>query len=260
MRETFVQSHIAPQQKMWVLDTKRGINRGIEVLVPPQSGNQQPPHLEGERLAVIAEDPITKKRYPRYESGARCMDNVDYKRRQDLLRHAISLSDHIRTKWQEINPHKPIAVVLFGSVARGLTRGAHHPDPSNIDLSVIGDFTNEETDNLYNAIREKRNVIQKSILEKCQAIYSQEDNPGNAGVHIQTIEKVKNSVYGDALRIIGSSGYALYDPEQIWHNIETEALTFSREKRQKIRRFKADRTWIAIEQSVLFEAKNDMSR
>ncbi|MCL5970090.1 MAG: hypothetical protein M1450_01135, partial [Patescibacteria group bacterium] len=72
---------------------------------------------------------ILAKRYPKPEQGRKFMESVDYERRKELLEKAVHLSESIVASWKEINPDKPIAIILFGSVAKGLVKQTQNPDP-----------------------------------------------------------------------------------------------------------------------------------
>jgi predicted nucleotidyltransferase len=179
---------------------------------------------EKARLKLLATNPIMRKRFPTRESGRKYMDAIDYERRESLLGYAYELSDHIASSWQEINKSKPISVILFGSVATGLVKNCNAACPSNIDLAVIGDFSEYERTSLYDAIRGKRTEIQERILADCVEINSQEANPGNAGVTIQNVSKIIKSNFGGAREYIAAGAIALHDPYFIWDNIEQCAL------------------------------------
>lgn len=176
------------------------------------------------RLRLLATNPIMKKRFPTKDAGRQFMDSIDYERREQLLDYAIELSDHIATAWNQINSKKPIAVILFGSVATGLVKSCDSPCPSNIDLAAIGNFTEEERLALYDAIREKRVAIQERILADCPSVNSQETNPGNAGVTIQNVTKVIKNNFGGVREYIAAGAIAMHDPNFIWTNIEQRAL------------------------------------
>lgn len=224
--------------------------RGLRVIPPAETeANMRLARLrqrvtwsleEKARLKQLIGCSILEKRYPTREDGEKFMrDEVDYNRREELLRMAHELTSHIIASWDIINPDKDIAVILFGSVAKGLVKKADHPDPSNIDLAVIGDISNEERVELYDRIRSKRKDIQRRIIKnnpnispevKQRAIENQyvdrKENLGNAGVFIQTPEKVKKNDYSAAMIYIRSNAHALYDPSGIWHRIENETLEF----------------------------------
>lgn len=179
---------------------------------------------EKARLRLLATNPIMRKRFPTKEAGKVFMEAIDYERRETLLSYAHELTGQITKSWQEINDKKPIAVILFGSVATGLVKGCDSPCPSNIDLAVLGNFSEEERLSLYDGIRERRSDIQERILKDCPEVNSRESNPGNAGVTIQNVAKIIKSNFGGAREYISAGAMVLYDPYFIWSNIEQCAL------------------------------------
>lgn len=191
---------------------------------------------EKTRLQLLKSNPIYKKRFPQRESGDAYMEAIDYERREKLLEYAIDLTDTIQSSWESINASKPLAVILFGSVATGLVKGCDSPCPSNIDLAVISAFTQEERDQLYDGIRDKRHEIQERILADCRDITSTEANPGNAGVTIQHVAKVVKNGFSGALEYIASSATVLHDPDFLWWTVELHALKTYREKQQSKKR------------------------
>lgn len=189
---------------------------------------------EKARLRLIRDCKILRRRYPTPEDGRQFMSAVDHQRRFELFGMATELSSHIVEKWTEINPDTPIAVLLFGSVSKGLVKHPDHPDPSNIDLAVIGEFNEDERLALLDAIRPKRIEVGKAIRKGCTGISSPEKNPGNAGVIVHRACKVKNcGDYSPALNYIASEAVALHDPSGVWKTIENEALLFAAEKFRK---------------------------
>jgi len=185
------------------------------------------PVEEKVRLAIMKNCAILAKRYPTREAGERYMQDVDFARREELLAQAGQLTAHIVEKWREINPSEDIAVLLFGSVAKGLVKRPDHPDPSNIDLAVIGHISDEQRDQLLTSIRPERDRLREEILAKVPRLDSQERNPGNAGVMVQDLSKLTNGEYYGARNYIASGTIPLYDPEGMWRQVEREALAFS---------------------------------
>lgn len=192
---------------------------------------------EKARIRLMMNNSIFQRRYPSYEEGRSFMDHVDDQRREELFSYAEEVTEHIVFQWEKINPSKPIAVVLFGSVATGLVKRIDHPNPSNIDLAVIGEFSEEERVQLFTGIREKRDEIQTRVLQRCSKIDSDEKNPGNVGVFIQQTQKLVNDGYKCALEYLSSNATVLYDPENIWKPIEEQALAFYIRKMRKSRRY-----------------------
>ncbi len=185
------------------------------------------PVEEKARLAIMKNCAILAKRYPKPEAGRRYMEDVDYQRREVLLRQAGSLAAHIVEQWREIDPQHDVAVLLFGSVAKGLVKRPDHPDPSNIDLAVVGRITDEQRDELLTRIRPERERLKDEILACVPRLDSQEHNPGNAGVMVQDRSKLTNGQYYGARNYIASGAIPLYDPQGTWRQIEREALAYS---------------------------------
>jgi hypothetical protein len=208
--------------------------RGVRVIPPRQTmdnmrlareGFSITPWSEGEkaRLALIKKDPIMAKRYPDPNSGQALMAEVCYERREELLLLAKDLTGVIVSEWGKISSDKDIAVVLFGSVARGLVRSREHPDPSNIDMSIIGNFSEEERLMLLDAIRPARQEIRLKIIKTC---VGQEFSgiSGNAGVYVQNVDKLINNKFACAKEYISSNAFSLHDPSGIWKMVEESAL------------------------------------
>lgn len=210
--------------------------RGIQIIPPAETaanmalaktltpGGSENPRIkwserEKTRLWLMKKDRVMSNRYPNKQNGQFFMQEVDYDTREMLLEQARDLTKEIADKWQEINPSSPIAVVLFGSVAKGLVKNADHHDPSNIDLTVIGKIKEEEREKLLNEIRPTRNNIREL--------------GHNAGVLVQPIERVTKNYFSSALNYISSGATALYDPERIWSKVETDALDHATKKRLK---------------------------
>ncbi len=214
--------------------------RGLKVIPPAETQANMRVAREGgivhwsqeekARLYLLTHCKILEKRHPKPVDGKAYMESVDMGRREYLLSLANELSGTIANEWHRINPGSEVAVILYGSVAKGLTRGTNHPDPSNIDLSVVGNISDDEKTQLFNRIRPKRAETQKRILEGYGNIESSEQNPGNAGVIIQDIDKLRRECYGVARTYIAGGAIALYDPAGIWKAVEKEALQYQLEK------------------------------
>jgi predicted nucleotidyltransferase len=179
---------------------------------------------ERARLHLITRDPMLKKRYATASQGVELMGKVCYERREQLLSLAKDLTGTVVREWNKISQDKNIAVVLFGSVARGLVRNPSHADPSNIDMSIMGSITGEERAMLMDAIRPARLQVRSVIL----AAYGGEENfppsTGNAGIFVQDVDKLINNKYACAKEYISSNATVLYDPAGIWTAIEAAAL------------------------------------
>jgi predicted nucleotidyltransferase len=185
------------------------------------------PDAEKARLRIMTNCSILRKRYPTREEGERFMHDVDYDQREFLLGQAGDLTLGIVESWQQIAPDKPIAVVLYGSVAKGLVKRPDHPDPSNIDLTVIGDISPEQRLELMDSIRSRREKVRERILARVPKVDSREHNPGNAGVMVQHTDRLLNGGFYGARNYIASGAFALHDPKGIWKSIESEAIEYA---------------------------------
>lgn len=210
------------EQMFWVH------TRGIIVSLPPDATESiGKAHANGEemhpndqrRLNVINNDGILKKRYPSTKDGEEYMNSIDMEWREVLYSKADSISTQIVEEAKKMGK-EDIAILLFGSVAKGLVRKQDHADPSNIDLTIIGQFTDKEREELLNRIRPIRDKEREEIRN-------------NVGVFIQTPDKLRNSNYGAVFMYIGSSARALYDPKSIWSNLQEEALSSQKRCKEK---------------------------
>ena len=210
------------EQMFWVH------TRGLIITLPPDAtasigrahaNGEELPQNEQLRLNAINNDCILKKRYPSAKDGKEYMNHVDLKWREVLYQKANLISSQIVEQAKEMGK-EDFAVLIFGSVAKGLTRGQNHPDPSNIDLAVIGEFTEEEREELLNRIRPIRDNEEEKI-------------GSNVGVFVQTPDKLRKSNYGASLMYIGSSARALYDPKGMWAGLEKEALLATSDRKGK---------------------------
>lgn len=229
------------QQKFWVH------TRGVEMLLSPSfpqyienEGEYKLSDEESERLRQIINDGTLKRRYPTPNDGREFMSDIDFDRRDHLLGMAYEASNKIVEEWRRINPDKDVAVILFGSVAKGLVKNPDHKDPSNIDMAVIGDITDDESEKLFDAIRPYRTSIQEKILIDCVEVESEDINPGNLGVLIQHTDKLTNGHYSGAAAHIMAGAFPLHDPQNIWTGIEHYALKkMSEEQNHKRQRRQA---------------------
>lgn len=222
------------QQLFWVH------TRGLMVTLAPHVTQQinravnhkQPlPRSISNILGMITRDPILKKRYPNPSDGEVLMDSVDYDRREKLLAIAYEFCNHIVGTWREINPHKEIAVLLYGSVAKSLVKTPNHPQPSDIDLTVIGDFSEQERRELREKIHPMRDAIRERIVKSCPNITgAPPEDIRYAGMMVQNTQKLIKNHYSDAIHYIGSCITPLYDPLGIWSDIENRAVEFVERK------------------------------
>jgi len=197
--------------------------RGVIVALPPDAtasigkahaNGEELNHIVQRRLSIINNDGILKKRYPSAKDGVKYMNSVDMEWREILYGKANSICTQIVEQAKAIGK-EDFAILLFGSVAKGLVRKQDHADPSNIDLAVIGQFTYEEREELLDRIRPIR-------------IKAVEEIRNNVGVFVQTPDKLRHSDYGAAFMYIGSSARALYDPKGVWSSLQEEALSYQR--------------------------------
>lgn len=194
------------------------------------------PDEEKARLYLMKQCGTLKRRYPQATEGKKFMESVDYESRRELIEKARSLSLDIVASWEKVNPDKQIAIVLFGSVAKGLVKHSQNPDPSNIDLAVIGDIDKDEKEKLLDEIRPHRRSVQEWILGRVPFLNSEERNPGNAGVIVQNLDVVAKDNFEPAKNYITSGAIPLHDPAGIWQQVEEKALKTAVEKMQKQRR------------------------
>ncbi len=191
-----------------------------------------PTDLDKIKWALVLYSNILRKRYPTTNSGQEFMTQVCYERLDELTELANSMTMCIVEKWKNIAPDTEIAVILFGSTTRGLVKNSSHPDPSNIDLAVIGNIDDYHKELLYDAIRPTRKSTQEIILKNCSISDNSADiqNSGNAGVHIQNIEKLTKNDFQQTIEYLKANATALYDPAGIWSGLENEALVYLRDE------------------------------
>lgn len=190
---------------------------------------------EKARLRLIIHCPILKNRYPTSTEGKELMENVDYKRRLFLLNLAIGLVPEIIFAWKSISSREEVAIVLFGSVAKGLVKKVENLDPSNIDLAVMGNISQKEREELLDQIRPARKRVQELILTDVPFINSSEKNPGNVGVIVQNTEVLTRNYFQPTKNYIASCAFPLYDPTGIWQGLEQQALLLVSEQMRKER-------------------------
>lgn len=209
--------------------------RGLRVFPPAETQEKIARARNGERIEPFSNEEkyrlqrlincsVLAKRYKSAEAGKRYMEDVDYNWQQELLKKAHWLSKNISAEWQAINPQEHIAILLFGSVAKGLVKRQDHPDPSNIDMVVVGNINPNEKLELLDRIRPARNVIQEEILDHCLNLNSQEANPGNAGVAITNISRLRLNGFSQTRAYITGGAIALHDPLNIWQGLELESI------------------------------------
>lgn len=199
--------------------------RGVYITLPPEAtqviagsaSNREPlPWEEQVRLLVMANDPILRGRYRLVSEGNESMEQVCFIWREELYKKAQFMADDIVVHSKEIGK-EDFLVLLFGSVARGLSRRKEDPDPSNIDLAVVGDFSEGDRLDLFDRIRDRRMQIQEEI-------------GSNVGVHIQCWEKMSKNDFSAVINYIASSARILYDPLGKWKVLEGKALSIVGER------------------------------
>lgn len=212
------------QQQYWVH------TRGVQILLAPHAtsmiseavapGNQIPP-TESARLRIITNDHILRTRFPNPNDGVQLMTQVDMERREELLGYAYEITPKIVEEWEKINPNEPIAVVVYGSVAKGLVKPKDHDEPSDLDMSVIGNITEKERRKLLEASIPHRERIQQQM-----GITPQEGikYPTLSCFKIRDTRILLSDNYSLAKKLIASSTFATHDPSGILQKIESEVL------------------------------------
>jgi len=217
--------------------------RGIQIIPPPETasnmalasslvkGGAESPRIqwterEKTRIWLIKNCKILANRYPSKESGKQFMKTVNYRRREELLTMAGELSDHIAETWNQINPDKKIAVILYGSVAKGLVKTPGQSPASDIDLTTIGDFTDSERMQLRARIHTKREEVRDRIVASA-FVKEGELDIRYAGALVQNATTLTKNNFSDAINYIKSGALALHDPSGIWAEIEANALDYA---------------------------------
>jgi hypothetical protein len=226
-------------------------NRGIQVIAPgetamnmelarslPKGGAETPriqwTEREKTRLWLMKNCRILANRLPSKESGKQFMETVDYKRREELLAMAHELSDHIAQTWTQINPDKKIAVILYGSVAKGLVKTPGQSPASDIDLTAIGDFSDSERAQLRARIHSKREEVRDRIVSTAFVTEGELDIR-YAGALVQNVSTLTKNGFSDAINYVKSGASAIYDPSGIWAGIEGQALDYATNQRLGIK-------------------------
>lgn len=230
-------------------------SEGISIC--PETGRASIDPLVRTQLRTIQNDPIIRGRYPSTQEGEQFMDEVSPQWRDRLLEHTEFLSEEIKQACFSIGSQR-FAIILYGSLARNLTKDRTSEDPSNIDIAVVGEFSPKQKESILDSIRVARQQVTTEIkvaeLCKCQGVKCKcseqmtdyywvnstapiRNGYGEitrlhsgfferAGVVIQTPETARSNGYSDARRYISSSAKSLYDPEGVWQEIENEALVY----------------------------------
>lgn len=183
------------------------------------------------RLDLLLKCKITARRFPTPEHGKGFMQEIDMQRRDEYMTYVRELTENIVNGWSEINSQKAIAVILFGSVAKGLVKDKNHSDPSNIDMTIIGDFSGNERCELFDKIRSKREEISERIRSSSPNIdYSIRPLPGNVGVCIQNTETLSKDRFGETRVYLSAGAFATYDPSDIWTSLTEGAINVQHRK------------------------------
>lgn len=227
------------------------------ITINPETGKVSIDPFVRTHLKAIMDDPILKGRYPTALDGEEYMNGVSGQWRDRLLEYTESVTEEIKRGCWSAGRNR-FAVVLYGSLASNLAKHRTHEDPSNMDLVVIGEFSNWEKNQVLDRIRYVRQQttteIKAAELCRCGSIRCQcynelvhrywyyatadlrnrygEMNGSHsglverAGVVIQTLETVRSNGYCEARKYLSSCARALYDPENLWGEIENEALMY----------------------------------
>lgn len=214
--------------------------RGLKIIPPAETAHKMAQARRGEvvtpfsleervRLRELISAKVLVKRYPTAECGRAFMNNVDYEWGDQLLKLSQAFTTVLVCAWKEISD-KPMAVVLYGSISRGLVKRPDHADPSNIDLAAIADFTDEEKEEFFDKIRPAREIIRGYILSKTPDI-NPDSKGGNVGIHLNTIRSLEVSNYSSTINYLQAAAVPLYDPDDIWKRLEDEAIQRAMPKR-----------------------------
>lgn len=223
-----------------------------------ETGNAVLDPMTREQLKNIMNCPILRARYPHVEDGEKFMNSISPQWRDGLLKEAKTMGAAIKTAFWTIGK-KSFATILYGSVAKNLVKSLIHPDPSNVDIVVIGDFDTQEKLEIMDLIRPTRQEITTNIKAKemcrcesvmcyCyadlaerylrQATTSLRDSDGKIvsysseliermGIILHPTDSLRGNGYGLAREYVASCARPLYDPENIWGEIENEAILYS---------------------------------
>lgn len=217
--------------------------RGIQIFPPAETAHKMSQARRGEvvtpfsleekvRLRELIHAKILERRYPTKQCGRAFMSDVDYEWGNQLLKLSQAFTTVLVYAWKEIS-NKPIAVILYGSISRGLVKRPDHSDPSNIDLAAIADFTDCEKEEFFDKIRPARETIRGYILSKTPAI-NPDSKGGNVGIHLNTIRSLEVSNYSSTINYLQAAAVPLYDPDRIWERLEGEAIRRAMPKRWRI--------------------------
>jgi len=217
--------------------------RGIQIFPPAETAHKMSQARRGEvvtpfsleekvRLRELIHAKILAHRYPTKERGKAFMAVVDYEWGSHLLELSREFAAFLVLSWKVVSV-KPVSVILYGSISRGLVKRPDHPDPSNIDIAVIADFTDCEKEQFFDKIRPSREAIRGYILSKTPAI-NPDSKGGNVGIHLNTIRSLEVSNYSSTINYLQAAAVPLYDPDRIWERLEGEAIRRAMPKRWKV--------------------------
>lgn len=247
------------------------IERGISVALPSCSKTglvvdsetglplPQSHDLELARLAAIAGNTILKQRYPTPTDGSAFMQRVSSDWRKYLLGEAFEVARSLADICNDMGRER-FAILIFGSLGRDLVKRPCDFDPSNIDISVIGqDIQPEDRRVILNEIRSARKTstarikhteaeqfcngrcsptLQESCKFFCTSAETESKNPliERVGVHVQPESKITNSRFADAINLyISSSAIVAQDITGFWQQVEQQALQTIATKRSWVK-------------------------
>lgn len=261
-----------------VVELPSDCSLGIDIC--PDTGTVKIDPIVRARLNMITHDTILANRYPTREHGERFMEQISPQWRDRLFDQAKIVTQTVINSCQSIDQER-IAVILFGSVAKNLVKPPTHPDPSNIDLAVIGFFSKTEKDQLLGLVK----PVRRAVTEYINAVESREIKEGESfeekkiivadpvikcepvddssmpnqslvgcrvGVFFQTPETVRCNGYDVAREYVTSCAKALHDPYYIWREIEHEAIAYG-QLPSKIKRKIRESKFVGVDLDRLFE-------
>src|SRR3989344_2960660 len=111
--------------------------RGIQIFPPAETAHKMSQARRGEvvtpfsleekvRLRELIHAKILAHRYPTKECGKAFMAEVDYEWGNQLLELSREFAAFLVRTWREIS-NKPVSVILYGSISRGLVKRPNHP-------------------------------------------------------------------------------------------------------------------------------------
>jgi hypothetical protein len=189
------------------------------------------------RFDLILNSSVLAQRFPHPDAGRKLMGVVDYNYRNELFGYSLDMSKIIQNAIYTMPSYfdKYYAILLFGSIPRGLVKRPGYFDPSNIDIAVIGNFNSSERDYIFDHIRQDRHDLQDYMLRQNKMWRMPFEQRCNVGVHIQDQGKITGNSFSTALQYISSCAYPLYDNYHVWSEIESDAIAYYNKKFEKKR-------------------------